>query len=320
MSAGNDLDSVWVDVLTGLLRSPVVLNDRTGQETREEIGCNFIIFDPRCNILKNPVRELSPVYAAGELAWYLSGSDQGDMITAYAPSYSRFLDDNGRANGAYGARWKRNNQLDRCIRLLKRDPSTRQAVITMYDGTIDFEAGEKGSKDVPCTVSIQFLIRAGKLHCVVFMRSNDAWLGLPYDVFCFTSLQIIVAHILQYDIGYYHHHVGSLHLYDKQYEKAREAVKCDHLTESGSLYHREYVQYLTLQEAEQQIPLFVLQEKELRCKNSLVDGVTMDYLNSILKLCAYNFGKESMFRDSLVPERIRLMASEWVEKKRSKAQ
>lgn len=52
------------------------------------------------------------------------------------------------------------------------------------------------------------------------MRSNDAWLGLPHDIFTFTMLQELVARSLSIELGEYKHAVGSLHLYDKDHEKA----------------------------------------------------------------------------------------------------
>lgn len=47
----------------------------------------------------------------------------------------------------------------------------------------------------------------------VTMRSNDAYFGLPHDVFCFTMLQEMMARRLGYDVGEYYHYVGSMHVY-----------------------------------------------------------------------------------------------------------
>ena len=52
------------------------------------------------------------------------------------------------------------------------------------------------------------------------MRSNDLWLGFPYDVFQFTCLQVRMAMELGLDIGTYTHIAGSLHLYARDFEKA----------------------------------------------------------------------------------------------------
>ena len=64
------------------------------------------------------------------------------------------------------------------------------------------------------------MLRDGKLHLIVYMRSNDVIWGLPHDVFCFTMLQEIVARELEADLGLYRHMVGSLHLYEDNREEA----------------------------------------------------------------------------------------------------
>ena len=51
------------------------------------------------------------------------------------------------------------------------------------------------------------------------MRSNDAYLGLPHDVFSFTMFQEIVARMLGVEMGDYTHFAGSLHLYDEHQEE-----------------------------------------------------------------------------------------------------
>ena len=56
---------------------------------------------------------------------------------------------------------------------------------------------------------------------ITYMRSNDAFLGLPHDVFSFTMLQEIVARTLSVELGTYKHSIGSLHLYDKNRDAAQ---------------------------------------------------------------------------------------------------
>jgi thymidylate synthase len=77
-------------------------------------------------------------------------------------------------------------------------------------------------KDVPCTGTMQFMIRGEALHMVTNMRSNDAFLGMPHDIFCFTMIQEIIASDLSIRIGNYKHIVGSLHLYESDLDTARE--------------------------------------------------------------------------------------------------
>ena len=49
-----------------------------------------------------------------------------------------------------------------------------------------------------------------------YMRSNDAYVGLPHDIFAFTMLQELIARSIDAELGSYHHMAGSLHLYDKK--------------------------------------------------------------------------------------------------------
>lgn len=75
-----------------------------------------------------------------------------------------------------------------------------------------------------CTLNLQFFVREGKVELHVNMRSNDIWLGFPYDVFNFTSLQRYVASALQLPAGEYVHHVGSMHLYERHYADAERVL------------------------------------------------------------------------------------------------
>ena len=100
--------------------------------------------------------------------------------------------------------------------------NSRQAVIhiKMPRNTI-----ENPTNDLNCTVCLQFIVRDGKLYCTTYMRSNDLWLGFPYDVFQFTCIQIRMAMELGLDIGSYTHIAGSLHIYERDFEKAIENEK-----------------------------------------------------------------------------------------------
>ena len=145
------------------------------------------------------------------------------MISDYAPSYGRFSDDGETLHGAYGPRiWC---SLQAVIQMLKDKPDSRQAVITLHRSTDASIAARGESKDIPCTIALQFLVRDSKLNLIVTMRSNDMWTGLPYDVFCFTSFQILMAQSLGYGVGWYQHQAASLHIYERHWEAAHEAVR-----------------------------------------------------------------------------------------------
>lgn len=159
----------------------------------------------------------------GELCWYLSKSNDLGFISYYIQHYRQFADGD-RIFGGYGPRafnWGGINQIANVTELLTKKPDSRKAVVQLFDRH-DI-VGEY--QDVPCTCTLQFLLRGDKLHMFTNMRSNDVFLGLPHDVFCFTMLHEIMARTLSVEPGSYRHAVGSLHLYDKNRDGAQQFLE-----------------------------------------------------------------------------------------------
>lgn len=184
-----------------------------GLPTVEVRGAILKLSNPRARLLQNPVRNISVPFAIAEWLWCMQGLDDLELIQYYAPSYARFSDDGQTLYGAYGPRILAG--LDHVLTLLQKDPATRRAVLPLYTPQ---DVG-RSSKDIPCTTSLHFLIRQQRLELCVHMRSNDLFLGLPYDVFNFTMLQEYVANVLQVELGSYTHTVNSLHYYLRHEQK-----------------------------------------------------------------------------------------------------
>lgn len=240
MNTYESVDELWIDVCDSILSEGSELHSRAGK-TKELEGWVGRLVDPSFCFLFNPVRKLSPAYAAAEFIWYMSMERTIDRIVAYAPQYARFAED-GVAHGAYGDRFAGLSDLDWCNRvsemdettgatplafivsILRSDPNTRQAVLPLFRVSDLFHVKAKDRGDIPCTIALNFSIRSSKLNLIVTMRSNDAWLGLPYDIFCFCHLQMLVANMLGMEVGFYQHQVASMHLYEQNWERSLEAV------------------------------------------------------------------------------------------------
>jgi thymidylate synthase len=179
---------------------------------REITGVLLELLNPRARLSRTETR--GKLFSAlGELCWYLAGSNDVDFISYYLPFY-KTLSEGGIVHGAYGPRlraWRGQNQLDNVIKVLRDRPTSRQAVIQIFDGADIIGA----QKDVPCTCTLQYLIRNDRLDAFTTMRSNDVFWGLAHDVFAFTMLQELFARSLSVEVGCYKHFVGSLHLYQK---------------------------------------------------------------------------------------------------------
>jgi len=120
-------------------------------------------------------------------------------------------------HGAYGSRIR--YQVAGAIAKLEHDQDTRQAIITLWDPVLD---NQPDKRDYPCTVALQFEVNDGRLCMNTFMRSNDAWLGLPYDMFQFTQLQLTIANAMRLDFGWYRHTALSMHLYERNFITANK--------------------------------------------------------------------------------------------------
>jgi len=126
--------------------------------------------------------------------------------------------------GVYHFSW-----LECAVHKIKTDRDTRQAVINLWSNELDNAVS--GKKDYPCTVAIGFRIFRGQLDMHVTMRSNDAWKGLPYDVFQFNQAHLTVATMLSVPLGRYYHNAWSLHLYDADLDNVKNVYDRTYLSD-----------------------------------------------------------------------------------------
>jgi len=182
--------------------------------TKALFNVGFYIEQPALRDIHNAERKWSKKYAQAEWEWYLSGdpniSRLGEIYGKVPAIWKRMADESGEVNSNYGAQWQRNNQLEHVIDMLKADPGTRQAAISIYDA----KEMNRYSNDTPCTYAVQFTIVDLKLCMSVYMRSNDLWYGFCNDQYQFSMLQTLVARRLDINTGWYYHHAHNLHLYN----------------------------------------------------------------------------------------------------------
>ncbi len=213
------IDDLLHQVFEVLIEQGVEVNPTKGKN-KEIFGVGLLLENPRARLSQTESKGKA-FSGIGELLWYLSGSNELDFIEYYLPKYDQYSDNGKTIYGGYGPRFwnmdEKDNQIQNVIDLLREKPSSRRAVIQLFSSA-DLETHYK---DIPCTCTIQFAIREGGLKMAVYMRSNDAYIGLPHDIFCFTMLQEIIARELGVELAEYNHFVGSLHLY----ETSEDSVK-----------------------------------------------------------------------------------------------
>lgn len=217
-----DFSKTWLQLLTDIFVMGENVSPR-GKLT-SEIPQKTITVDMRRPVLCIAERSLSYRFMAAEAFWILTGDNKVDSIAPYNARIASFSDDGEKFFGAYGP--KIADQMDYVIRKLRQDPDTRQAGLTIW------RENPPETKDVPCTVAVFFNIRSGKLNANVFMRSSDAWLGIPYDVFNFSMLSHLVCAYLntapsansEITPGTLYLTAASSHLYESNWADARKCL------------------------------------------------------------------------------------------------
>ena len=233
-----NIPSLYTRILNAVLEDGIEVGPR-GMRTKELGPVAITSGNPRKRLFGHPHRHEVPIFTYIEGLWILLGLSQSDMLIHYVPGMKDFVnEETGRLDGAYGpairgvALGREGNllsvpdQFETCYQRLKLDSDTRQAVVIINDPHIH-DIGNLPTKDYPCTLSFQFLLRSGKLNMIATMRSQDLWKGFVYDTGEFQWFQEIMAGMLEVDLGTFTLQVGSLHLYDRDFFKAQEVVKED---------------------------------------------------------------------------------------------
>lgn len=218
-----DLRRGYAQLLAYVLNAGQTVHSR-GYQAREVTAAQLVFNDPLAPLLPVGVgRGVNLRLAAVEALQVIAGESRSHLIRRAAPSFENVLVDPSDLDyGAYGPRLA--YAVGDCLDLLRDDLETRQAVAAIWRPD-DLE--HRGDK--PCTVFMQFLVRpnvAGEssLELYAYMRSQDVWLGVPYDVFTFSQLQHTMARELRLPAGRYVHNVTSLHLYERDLHGAERVV------------------------------------------------------------------------------------------------
>jgi len=225
----HDFECAYLQSISDLMHYGRVTRPR-GMETRE-ITPYIVGFDsPRHRLVYNTERNVNIAFMLAECLWIITGQKHVDMVSFYNSKIANYSDDGETFHGAYGPRLRGEednvmlpvDQLQAAIDKLKEDPDSRQAICTIFSGQMDYVK----TKDVPCTISYQFLLRDNKLELIANMRSNDVILGLSTDAFNFSVIQELVASELDdVELGTYFHVDGSLHIYSTHYERAKSILE-----------------------------------------------------------------------------------------------
>lgn len=241
---------IEADSLTELYIQLIDLIKDEGEEIRGTLEVRDVqvrLTNPYSRLILEPVRRHSLAYLRRETEWYLSGRYEIDEIGKHAKLWKQVSDDGKTVNSNYGAKifyekfgkvpiWARRTQFKTVIDELIRDPDSRRAVMFFSLPHREYHKMST-TKDFPCTLIMQFMIRNGQLNATTYMRSNDLIFGLSNDIPFFSIVQeLVLASINRIRakdpalkglpqperfvlMGHLTHNAGSLHVYERHYDK-----------------------------------------------------------------------------------------------------
>ena len=176
---------------------------------------------PQERVLFHPGRDANPVFHLLESVWMLAGRRDVAFLQRFNSRIGQYSDDGRNFNAAYGYRMRHHfgrDQLDEVIKLLRRDPDTRQAVVQIWDPA-DLQ---KRTLDKACNLELIFDTRGHRMNMTVYNRSNDIWWGAyGANAVHFSVIQEFVAAAVGLRVGHYRQVSNNLHLYTELYDAQR---------------------------------------------------------------------------------------------------
>lgn len=201
-------------------------NERTGVEILMlRGGHSFKVPLDRLPVAGN--RKYWPRVAAAETAWQFMGTKDPEFIVKHAPKlWSEFVED-GELKTAYGYRWREHfgrDQLWMAIQQLQDNPTNRQLYVSAWDPARDGLGMPDQPKNIPCPVGFSLSMIEGALHCSVFIRSSDVFVGLPYDVMVYALTVDAIAAEVGAVPGTLHVTLAHPHVYKPHWPALEECI------------------------------------------------------------------------------------------------
>lgn len=201
------------------LKSERFVTDKTGVKTIELIGQSFEADEPTI------FGEVNEDYIDRELRWYKSKSLNVNDIPGKVPAiWQQVADKDGFINSNYGwCIWSEENggQYWKVYKELSANPNSRRAVMIYTRPSMHEDYNRDGMSDFMCTNAVQYLIRDDTLIAVVQMRSNDVVFGYRNDWAWQNHVVKLMAAALGIDKTKIIWNVGSLHVYERHFDKVK---------------------------------------------------------------------------------------------------
>lgn len=245
----------YLDTLDFILKNGDIRDDRTGTGTIGVFGIQQR-YDLRTGFPAMTTKKLAWKAVLSELIWFIEGSgderrlceilhgtrdtDKKTIWTANAEANywkpkAKFPGDLGRVYGVQWRGWKTHrkqwlssndsvdvivDQLQELINGIKKDPFGRRHILTAWN------PGELSDMALPpCHIMAQFYVNSkNELSCQMYQRSNDMFLGCPFNIASYALLTHMIAQVCDLGVGEFIHTTGDAHIYLNHIDQVKEQL------------------------------------------------------------------------------------------------
>jgi thymidylate synthase len=214
----------YLDLLQRILNEGHQKSDRTGTGTLSVFG-HQMRFDLAEGFPCLTTKKLHLKSIIHELLWFVAGDtnvkylkDNGVRI------WDEWADENGELGPVYGHQWRSwptpsgetIDQISNLLDSLKNNPDSRRHIVCAWNvSDVDKMALP------PCHCLFQFYVADNKLSCQLYQRSADVFLGVPFNIASYALLTMMMAQVLDLELGDFVHTFGDVHLYLNHLDQAK---------------------------------------------------------------------------------------------------
>jgi len=214
----------YLELLHHVLENGTKKNDRTGTGTRSVFGYQMR-FDLSMGFPLMTTKKLHLKSIIHELLWFLKGDTNVKYLNDNQVTiWNEWADENGDLGHIYGFQWRSwpdynggsTDQIAAIIRSIQQNPDSRRHIVSAWN-----VADLKNMALPPCHVLFQFYVADNKLSCMLYQRSADIFLGVPFNIASYSLLLMMVAQVTGLKPGEFVHTLGDAHIYNNHLEQVR---------------------------------------------------------------------------------------------------
>ena len=227
----------YLELLEETLTTGCLKGDRTGTGTKSLFG-RQIRFNLQEGLPLVTTKRLHTKSIIHELLWFLKGDTNIKYLNDHGVSiWNEWATDTGDLGPVYGAQWRHwkgvegesYDQVTALISGIKNNPDSRRHIISGWN-VADLPDETKSPQEnvangkmalPPCHLLYQWYVADGKLSGSLYIRSNDLFLGNPYNTCSLAIFTHMIAQQCDLDVGEIIISIGDCHLYSNHFEQAK---------------------------------------------------------------------------------------------------